>query len=71
MKSPTDAVREAVELAGGQSALGKLIGRNQSTVRSWLTGRTRVSPQFCGDIETATRGKVRRSDLRPDVFGRG
>ena len=71
MKSPTDAMAEAVKIAGSQSALGRVIGRNQSTIHSWASGRTKVSPQFCADIERATGGKVRRCDLRPDVFGRG
>jgi DNA-binding transcriptional regulator YdaS (Cro superfamily) len=65
------AVGQAVEFAGSQSALGRLIGRTQSTVRSWAVGRTLISPEFCADIEAATRGAVRKEQLRPDVYGNG
>jgi DNA-binding transcriptional regulator YdaS (Cro superfamily) len=58
----------AVEFAGGQSALARMIGVRQGYVWRWLqSGRT--SPKYCLEIERVTFGKVTRYQLRPDVFG--
>ena len=58
----------AVEFAGSQSALGRMIGVRQGYIWKWLqSGRT--SPKYCLAIERVTFGKVTRYQLRPDVFG--
>jgi DNA-binding transcriptional regulator YdaS (Cro superfamily) len=58
----------AVEFAGGQSALARMIGVRQGYIWKWLqSGRT--SPKYCLAIERVTFGKVTRYQLRPDVFG--
>ncbi len=65
----TSALRRACEVVGGQSALGRAIGKKQSTIWNWL--QRGVPAEECPAIESATSGKVTRYDLRPDVFGDG
>ena len=62
------ALERAILLAGGQTALGRTIGKSQSHVAQWRR-RGRVAPTACIAIETAVGGQVTRYELRPDVFG--
>lgn len=70
-ETPVDALKRAVELAGGQSALaGKLPhfdGEPITPARVWnWVNRDLKSPaEFCPDIEEITG--VRCEELRPDV----
>lgn len=58
----------AVQRAGGQTALAKLIGVKQQNVWDWLnTGKRQASPKYAIAIEEATG--VSKHDLRPDIFG--
>ena len=62
-------IERAIEIAGGQTALGKMIGRAQSVVRYWmLSGRPAADEARA--IEKATKGKVTAAELRPDIFGK-
>lgn len=63
----TSELKRACDLVGGQAALGRKIGRKQSTVWNWL--KRGIPADDCPAIETATEGQVTRYDLRPDVFG--
>lgn len=82
MKHDHIFLSEAVAIAGGQSALaralsiytGKKVG--QSHVRTWLcrslkNGFRGLPAEYCIPIEKITNGRVRASDLRPDVFLKG
>ena len=64
-----NAISLAVEAAGGQVALAKVLGVNPSLISQWVTKRLNVAARHCLAIEQATAGKVTRHDLRPDVFG--
>jgi DNA-binding transcriptional regulator YdaS (Cro superfamily) len=63
----TSALARACEAVGGQAALGRKIGRKQSTIWNWL--KNGIPADQCPAIEQATDGAVTRYDLRPDVFG--
>lgn len=63
-----EALRKAVELAGGVTALADKLGVGQSVVSNWLM-RESIPPQRCVEIETAVQGAVTRYELRPDIFG--
>lgn len=52
-----------------QQAFARLVGTTQGSVSNWLVGRARISAETARQIERATDGAVRASDLRPDVFG--
>ena len=62
------AIRKAVDVVGGQTALAKAMQVSQGLVWQWCAGRLRVPAERCGQIEQATDGKVTRCELRPDVF---
>ncbi len=59
------ALKKAVEIAGGQTALAELIGSTQGHVSKWLE-RNYVPPEFVLTIERATG--VSRHELRPDIY---
>jgi Uma2 family endonuclease/DNA-binding transcriptional regulator YdaS (Cro superfamily) len=60
-----EALRRAVELAGGQTALAERIGSTQGHVSKWLE-REQIPPHFVLPIERATG--VSRHALRPDIY---
>lgn len=71
----TEALRRAVELAGGQKALAERIagflGRptiSQQTVSYWITNEVSLAAEYCIAIEQITGRKVRARDLRPDIW---
>lgn len=61
-----NALSSAIEIVGGQAALGKACGVWQTAVSQWVK-RGRVPAEYCPTIERVTGGKVRCEDLRPDV----
>ncbi|UOO89538.1 helix-turn-helix domain-containing protein [Vitreoscilla massiliensis] len=50
----TAAINKAVQVAGGQSKLARLIGRDRKTINSWVKGRNQITPSAALDIEDAT-----------------
>ncbi len=64
----TTALRIAIELLGSQAALARRVGIRPQAVQQW-TVKGRVPAARCLSVEQATRGRVSRYDLRPDVFG--
>jgi DNA-binding transcriptional regulator YdaS (Cro superfamily) len=50
----------------GQSALGSLIGRRQSTISDWLRLR-KINAVAAIEIERALGGRVTAAELRPDL----
>jgi len=61
-----DALRKAIEIVGGQAALGEACGVWQTAVSNWLK-RENVPAEYCPAIEKATKGLVLCEQLRPDV----
>ena len=62
------ALQTAVEIAGGQTALGELIGRDQRAVWSWLNITKKAPAEEVLKIENAVDGQVSRHELRPDIY---
>lgn len=62
-------LNRAVAIYGSQSRLAEAIGYSQHAVWHALK-RQRVSPEMALAIHSATRGKIRKEQLRPDIFGR-
>lgn len=56
----------AVRIAGSQSAFGRLLGKRQSTIHSWLIGPGVVPPEHVIAVEAATG--ISRHVLRPDIY---
>lgn len=63
------AIKRAVDVVGGQSAMARLLGRAQASVWAWVNKGTPVPAEHCFAIEEATG--VSRHDLRPDIYPRG
>lgn len=61
----TDALKRAIDKAGGQTDLARAIGTTQGHVSQWLR-RGKVPADKVLLIERATG--VPRQELRPDVF---
>ena len=60
------AIGKAVDVAGGQAALARMLGVSRSTVNSWVKKRNRVTAETAKKIEVITG--IKREDLRPDLF---
>lgn len=69
MSTGIEALREAVRIVGGQSALARCIGGKvrQQHVHYWLT-REYIPADHVLAIEAATAGRVSRHELRPDLY---
>ncbi|MFO1465838.1 MAG: helix-turn-helix domain-containing protein [Steroidobacteraceae bacterium] len=65
-----DELRDAIEKAGGQSALARLIGVRQSAVSNWLNRNKQVPAERVLQVEAALNGAVSRHDIRPDLYPR-
>jgi DNA-binding transcriptional regulator YdaS (Cro superfamily) len=67
-----NGLEKAIELMGGQSALAaalSLPGKNpRMTVQQWK--KRGVPAARVLEIERATKGKVSRHELRPDLYPR-
>ena len=62
---PTEALKKAIEKAGGMTKLARLVGVTPQCVNGWVS-RKRVPPEQCARIELVTG--VNRKKLRPDIF---
>lgn len=62
-------LQRAVDIFGGQRALGAAIGKSQQYVWNLLNGSKVVKAEVAIQIELATDGEVTRAQLRPDIFG--
>lgn len=60
------ALKEAVEIAGGQSALARSLGTRQQVVWNWIHQAGRCPATMAIPIEEATG--VSRTRLRPDLY---
>ncbi len=61
-------LQKAIDICGGVTALAQKLGVDQSNVSQWK--RRGVPAVWARPIEKATKGKVKRHELRPDVFGK-
>jgi DNA-binding transcriptional regulator YdaS (Cro superfamily) len=69
-----DAVREALAIAGGNSAASRAIGVHPSATEKWYqisqkTGFPRIPESRCLQLEALVDGKITRVQMRPDLFG--
>ena len=64
--SPFQALQLAVDLAGGQSAMGRICKKAQPTVWKWLQSSKRLPPEHVLAVEADTG--VSRHLLRPDIY---
>jgi len=62
-----EALKQAIEKAGGQTALASKVNKTQGHVSQWLR-REYVPAEMVLPIEAATG--VSRHELRPDIYPR-
>lgn len=61
-------VARAIEIVGGVSALARKVGCSRQAVYNWKSGALQVPAELALKIEEATLGRVKRQDLRPDLY---
>jgi len=64
--TPFEALQAAVNKAGSQSELARLVGISSTAVWKWVQSSKRVPPEFVLAVEEATG--ISRHDLRPDIY---
>jgi DNA-binding transcriptional regulator YdaS (Cro superfamily) len=63
-----NALKKALEIVGGPTAMAKRLGEKPQTVSAWSTrSKGRVPAEHCPSIELETDGRVTCEELRPDV----
>lgn len=58
----------AAKSVGSRVILADLIGVPRSTLQSRIDNNKPVPAEWCPRIEKATKGEVRRHQLRPDLW---
>lgn len=61
-----EALQQAIDNAGSQTALAEKIGVKQQTVSHWVRKFKKASPVYALKIEKATG--VPRHELAPDMY---
>jgi DNA-binding transcriptional regulator YdaS (Cro superfamily) len=62
------ALDRAIEVAGSQSALARVLGVSQNAVSRWARRLTALPPEHVLAVEAATG--VSKHELRPDIYPR-
>ena len=55
---------------GAKIELARKLGISKTWLSLVISGRQLPSPELARDIEINTGRKVKRADLRPDIFGK-
>ncbi|MEN9806173.1 MAG: putative antitoxin of bacterial toxin-antitoxin system, YdaS/YdaT [Pseudomonadota bacterium] len=63
-----DALKQAIETAGGVRRLAAAADIAPATIYAWLAGDRRMSARFALRVEKATKGAVTRKQLLPEIF---
>ena len=63
-----DALDRAISIVGTQTALAAALRIKSPSISGWRESG-RIPVERCIEIESLTKGKVTRQDLRPDIFG--
>lgn len=61
-----NALQKAVDIAGSQAALARLVGKKQGHIWWWLNEKSPLPPEIAIKIELATG--VPRHELRSDIW---
>tara|TARA_R110000868_G_scaffold386807_1_gene655221 strand:- start:827 stop:1045 length:219 start_codon:yes stop_codon:yes gene_type:complete len=69
MKRAKRLLIAAVKEAGSQSKLADILGISQQGVSYIINHAETVSAEIAVRIDKFTNGKIKKADLRPDIFG--
>jgi Uncharacterized protein conserved in bacteria, prophage-related len=64
--TPRDALEQAIDKAGSQTAFAALCGVSQAAVWKWLQTAKRLPAEYVLTVEAATG--IPRHLLRPDIY---
>lgn len=62
------AILKAIKLIGSENRLAAALGTSRGSVYNIRTGRRRASAAMAIRLEAVTNRKVRRHDVRPDLW---
>lgn len=62
-------IAEAIDIFGSQKKLADAIGCSQQNVSLMLRGIVKISAENAASLHSATRGRISKRKVRPDVFG--
>lgn len=62
----SEALKEAVQLAGGQNAMARNLGVSQASIWRWINENMQSPAEYVLRIEELTG--VSRHELRPDIY---
>jgi DNA-binding transcriptional regulator YdaS (Cro superfamily) len=60
-----EAIKKAIELAGGARSLAEKAGVSYQTILNWKLGKFSPNPSNCIEIEKAVNKQVTRSEILP------
>lgn len=64
-------LKKAVDILGGQNKTARILSVSQPTVHYWLNeSENGIPAEYCAKMEEATLGRIKREQLRPDLFGK-
>lgn len=66
--TPAAALKAAVAVVGGQSAMARLLGLAQTSVWAWIHREKSLPAEHVLTVEAETG--ISRHDLRPDLYPR-
>lgn len=70
MKNPLQTLNKLVKEKGiTQKELGDALNQDQSLISKKLKGKAKWQPQDIIQLEGIFPGKIKREQLRPDVYG--
>lgn len=61
-----EALKKLISISGGQTKLAKLCGVTQKHVHYWL--KKRIPAERVIMLEKISNGRVKRHELRPDIY---
>lgn len=64
-----DAINKAIQVCGGKrSSLARELDVSWQQINLWLKGQSIVTGERAVMIEEVTKGKVKREEVRPDLY---
>lgn len=57
-----------IEILGGRVSAARCLGITPSYISMLKNGKRKMSPELAMAADKATRGQVRKGDLRPDLW---
>jgi DNA-binding transcriptional regulator YdaS (Cro superfamily) len=60
------AIKRAIDYAGGHRALGRLLEVDHQLIGYWM--KSSIPAHRAVQLEKVTNGKVKRHELRPDLY---